>query len=59
MESKVKYFIHGNEVLITDVYLDEWGRVIVHVCFQNDGHESDYYYECLEIVEVSECTLAC
>lgn len=56
MESKVKYFIHGSEVLITKIWLDEWGRVVVHAVFETDSFEGDYYYECLEIVEVSECT---
>ena len=56
MGSKVKYFIHGNEVLIGDVCLDEWGCVVVQVVFQNDGSMGYYYYEDLEIVEISECS---
>ena len=47
----MKYFIHGQSVEVMDVYLDEKGRVVVHVYFQNDGFEGDYYYEQLEIEE--------
>lgn len=56
MESKVKYFRNGDEVEITDIWLDEWGRVIVHVCYQSDSYEHDCYYCEIETVEVSECT---
>ena len=56
MESKVKYFKHGDEVKITNIWLDEWGRVIIHIYYQSDSFECDCYYDEIEIVEVSECS---